>query len=277
MLLIIDSHVHICGPPLNQEYIKCTLDDGSIITLPFKRADCSVSNLIHAMDAHNIDMAIVNAFTGVITNEQLSQILKKHQERLMGFAWIDKPLDEKKSVIEMENAYSKLGLRGLKLNPGVQQFSPTDPKILPLIKKTAELKIPIFIHMYPWPLNAFDYTKPEHIYILKKRVPDAIILVGHTAYQHFMDLFPLALYPGIYVETSFGLELIANLYGVKFAERFIRRIGIDKVVFGSDWMGTQDGDERIVDNNFSIYDKMNLTEEEKAKILGENIRKVMEL
>ena len=42
-------------------------------------------------------------------------------------------------------------------------------------------------------------------------------------------------------------------------------------------MGTQDGKERIVDNNFSIFDKMNLTKEEKAKILGENIRKVIEL
>ena len=51
----------------------------------------------------------------------------------------------------------------------------------------------------------------------------------------------------------------------------------NKVVFGSDWMGIQDGEERIVDNNFRIFDKMILTKEEKAKILGENIRKVMKL
>jgi len=276
-MVIIDGHVHICGPPLNQEYIKSTSADGSIINLPFKRADCSVDKLLQAMDKYNIDMALVNAFTGAITNEQLSQIVKENQGRLIGFAWIDKPLDEEESVIEMENAYYKLGLRGLKLNPGTQQFNPADPKIYPLIKKAAELKIPIFIHMFPWPLDAFDYTKVEHLYTLKKHVPDAIILVGHTGYQHFMDLFPLADYPGIYVETSFGLEMIANLFDIKFAERFIRRIGIDKIVYGSDWMGTQYEKERIIDNNFNIFEKMNLTKEEKDKILGENIRQLMGL
>ena len=275
--MIIDGHVHICGPPLNQDYIEITLANESLITLPFKRVDCSVDHLLQAMDTHNIDMALVNAFSGAVTNEQLSQIIKEHKERLKGFAWIDKPLNEGDSTREMEAAFTKLGLRGLKLNPGTQQFSPADPKVFPLIKKASDLKIPIFIHTYPWPLDAFEYTKPEHIYILKKHVPDAIILVGHTAYQRFMDLIPLVSYPGIYVETSFGLEMIADLYGIKFAERFIRRIGIDKIVYGSDWMGTQDGKERIVDNNFSIFDKMNLTKEEKAKILGENIRKVMEL
>jgi predicted TIM-barrel fold metal-dependent hydrolase len=131
--------------------------------------------------------------------------------------------------------------------------------------------------MYPWPLGSFDFTKPEYIYYLKKQVPDAIILVGHMAYHHFMHLEALAWQPGIFIETSFGLEMIANLYGIKFAERFIHRIGSDNVVFGSDWMGTQDGDIRITDNNFNLFDKMNLTKVEKAKILGENIKEILGL
>ncbi len=70
--------------------------------------------------------------------------------------------------------------------------------------------------------------------------------------------------------------MIANLYGLDFAEKWLRRIGINKIVFGSDWMGTQDGDERIADNNLKIYDQMNLTQEEKNKILGENIKGILE-
>jgi predicted TIM-barrel fold metal-dependent hydrolase len=100
-------------------------------------------------------------------------------------------------------------------------------------------------------------------------------MVGHFAYQHFMDLLPLASAPGIYIETSFGLEMIVSLHGVRFAERLIRRIGIDRIVFGSDWMGTQDGNARIADNNLNIIDKMELTQEEKSKILGENIQNVL--
>ena len=275
--MIIDSHVHICGLPLNQDYIKCTTTNGEVITLPFKRANCSVNHLLKTMEKYNIDMALVNAVPGVITNSQLSQIVKEHPEKMMGFAWIDKPLDEDKSVDELEEAYYTLNLKGLKLHPGIQQLNPGDPRIYPLIRKAAELSMPVFIHTYPWPIDTFNFTKPEYIYKLKKHVPDAIIIIGHTGYQRFMDILPLMDYPGIYVETSFGLELISNLHGIRFAERFIRRIGIDKVVFGSDWMGTQDGNQRIEENNLKIFDKMELTEEEKTKILGENIRKVLGL
>jgi predicted TIM-barrel fold metal-dependent hydrolase len=40
-------------------------------------------------------------------------------------------------------------------------------------------------------------------------------------------------------------------------------------------MGTQDGNARIADNNLNIIDKMELTQEEKSKILGENIQNVL--
>ena len=229
------------------------------------------------MNTYNIDMACVNAIPEAITNEDLSQVLKTHQNKLMGFAWIEKPLEEEMAVKELDDAINNLGFKGLKLHPGVQGFNPADPKIYPLIKKAAELRIPIFIHMFPWPLGTFHFYKPENIAILKKNVRDATIILGHMVPQHFMELEILLWEPGIFVETSFGLEMIANLYGLDFSEKWLRRIGINKIVFGSDWMGTQDGDERIADNNLKIYDQMNLTQEEKNKILGENIKGIMEL
>jgi len=77
--------------------------------------------------------------------------------------------------------------------------------------------------------------------------------------------------PGIYIETSNGLNMIADLYGVDFAERLIRRLGVDKVVFGSDWMGSS---SRMTKENMDLINKMSLAREEKEKILGENIRKI---
>lgn len=120
--MIIDSHVHIAGPPLNQEYIRCNIADGSVITLPFKRVDCSVNHLLQAMDAYNIDVACVNAFSGAVNNEFLSKVLEEHQKRFIGFAWIDKPLVEEEAVEELHDAVTTLGFKGLKLHPGVQEF-----------------------------------------------------------------------------------------------------------------------------------------------------------
>jgi len=271
-LLIIDGHVHICGPPLNQEYVNARLWDGSIVTLPVKRADASVDRLLQDMNENNIDKAFACAMNGVVTNEYLSKVVREHNSRIVGFAWIDNPLDKTKSVETLETAVSELGLRGLKLHPGIQNFSPADPRIYPLIRKAAELKIPIFIHMTPWPLGTFDNHKPEYVDTLKKNVPDATIIVGHMAWQRFMDLLTLVWESGIYVETSHGLSMIADLYGVDFAERLTRRLGVDKVVFGSDWTGSS---SRMRKENMDLINKMNLTWEEKEKILGENIRKVL--
>ena len=58
-----------------------------------------------------------------------------------------------------------------------------------------------------------------------------------------------------------------------FAERLIRRLGVDKVVFGSDWIGSS---SRMTKENMDLINTMNFTREEKEKILGENIRKVLE-
>jgi len=92
------------------------------------------------------------------------------------------------------------------------------------------------------------------------------------AWQRFMDLLMLVWEPGIYIETSNGLNMIAGLYGVDFAERLILRLGVDKVVFGSDWMGSR---SRVTKENMGLINKMSLTREEKEKILGENIRKIL--
>ena len=271
--MIIDSHVHICGPPLNQEYFKVKCRDGSVVTFPFaKRADASVDRLLRDMNENNIDKAFICAVSGAATNEYLSKVVREHSSRIVGFAWIDDPLDKMKSVETLETAVNELGLRGLKLHPGFQNFSPADQRIYPLIRKAAELKIPIFIHMAPIPLGTFDNHKPEHIDTLKKNVPDATIIVGHMAWQRFTDLLMLVWAPGIYIETSNGLNMIADLYGVDFAERLIRRLGVDKVVFGSDWMGSS---SRMTKENMDIINKMSLTRDEKEKILGENIRKVL--
>jgi predicted TIM-barrel fold metal-dependent hydrolase len=48
---------------------------------------------------------------------------------------------------------------------------------------------------------------------------------------------------------------------------------VDKVVFGSDWMGSS---SRMTKENIDLINKMDLTREEKEKILGENIRKILE-
>jgi len=271
--LIIDSHIHISEQTPADGVFHFKLADGTDSSISLgKGIDVSVNKLLSDMDECRVDKACVVAFPEIASNEFLSKVVKSHPDRLVGFVWVNNPRTSQ-SVKELEKAVNELGLKGLKLHPGIQGFSPADPEIVPLIRKAAELNVPIFIHMYPYPPHGdFHNCLVEHIPLLWKRVPKATILIGHMGFPRFLDLLTIALLPGVYAETSWGLTTMADLYGINFSTKFIRRIGADNIVFGSDWCGTNN--ERKA--QLSIIQKMRLTREEKEKILGENIRKVLE-
>jgi len=272
--MIIDSHLHVCEPPCQRSRWSVPLADGSEATLPLPEgADLSVDRLLRDMDALHIEKAVANAFPGMLSNQFLSQLVKAHPDRLIGFAWVDDP-KAAGAVQELDRAVGELGLRGLKLHPLVQRFSPADPDIVPLIQRAAELRVPVFIHMRPLPQwGDFQLCAPEHLVSLWRRVPQARVLIGHMGMPRWLDLLPIAPLPGLYVETSHGLVAMAELFGLEFATRFVRSIGVDKVVFGSDWMGGAGRMSAPLDT----IQAMALTQEEKDKILGGNIQRVLEI
>ena len=272
--MIIDSHVHLAGPPYKRDKWVSTGSDGTEYIIPLsKDSDPSVDSLISDMQANQIDKALAVAFSGIISNEHLSEEVKAHPKKLIGFAWVNNP-KQIQSVEELEYAVNELGLRGLKLHPGIQNFSSADQEIVPLIKKAVELSIPTFIHMVPFPIHGdFNNCLVEHIAVLWKRVPDATIIIGHMGFPRWFDLLTIAPLPNIYVETSWGLTMLAKLYGMDFASRFIDKIGVDNVVFGSDWFGRGWSE---TDKQIDLIQKLDLSTTEKERILGGNMLKVLE-
>ena len=271
--MIIDSHVHLAESPYKRDKWVSTGPDGTEYIIPLsKDSDPSVDSLISDMQTNQIDKALAVAFSGIISNEHLSEAVKAHPKKLIGFAWVNNP-KHIQSVEELEYAVNELGLRGLKLHPGIQNFSSADQEIVPLIKKTVDLSIPIFIHMVPFPIHGdFNNCLVEHIAVLWKRVPDATIIIGHMGFPRWLDLLTIAALPNIYVETSWGLTMLAELYGIDFASRFIDKIGVDNVVFGSDWFGRGWSE---TNKQIDLIGKLDLSEEEKEKILGDNINSIL--
>jgi predicted TIM-barrel fold metal-dependent hydrolase len=279
--MIVDNHVHIAGTPHNDEPLTFPAYDGkNIPSMPpnMPRETCSPTRLIQDMDKYNIDKAIIVALEGWVTNQQLSEAVKQYPDRLIGYAKVTNPLDKETAPKELEHAVKHLGLRGLKLHPGLQGFSPADPRLFPLVEKAAELDAPIFFHTGGWPYGSYDYCNPSHIDALSYNVPDACIIIGHMGFYRFMDVLALIqLYAGtggLYVDTSMGLFTLVDMYGLKFMSKYVKRIGIDKVLFGSDWSGYS---QRMEKDNLDVIEKLDLTREEKNKILGGNISKILNL
>lgn len=109
-----------------------------------------VEDFIRAMDENNIDIAVVSNIVRSAqhppeeVNEFLYRVVQKYPDRLIGFACVMPQQDGAAELLE--HYVHDFGFKGLKLHPPIQDFSPADPSISPVIEKAIELDIPILIH-----------------------------------------------------------------------------------------------------------------------------------
>jgi predicted TIM-barrel fold metal-dependent hydrolase len=276
--MIIDSHVHICQPPHDDSRLSRTNIDGSRVQWSDTRADAALDRLIEAMDGNGIDKALIMGdkalimgLEGIVSNEYLGEVVAANP-RLTGFAWVEDP-KRPEAVRELETAVLDHGLSGLKLHPGLHSFAPSQPEVVPLIRRAAELGVPVLIHCYPWPPGHYESNLPHHIDSLMKVVPEVTVIVGHMGQVNYHDMLVLARHPGVVVETSWGLTLMAELNGIEYAAKFLRRMGVENAVYGSDWFGPNGEMER----QLGLIERLDLTRAEKDLILGKNISRALNL
>lgn len=127
--MIVDAHIHCSGN---------------------ERAD----EVLSAMDEAGVDVAVLLApfLTDPFTlqdrdslraaNEHLSQLVRAHSDRLVGFAVVN-PL-HREAVDDLAEAIERLALRGLKLVPS--GWHPYDDCAHRVYEQAARLKIPILFH-----------------------------------------------------------------------------------------------------------------------------------
>src|ERR1035438_5809791 len=76
----------------------------------------------------------------VYTNEQIAELCAM-SPRLIGFASVDPQQPD--APDKLREAVTKLGLRGLKLAPAMQQFYADDPSVYPIYQTARELGLPL--------------------------------------------------------------------------------------------------------------------------------------
>jgi hypothetical protein len=159
------------------------------------------------------------------------------------------------------------GAAWLKLHPNTQQFDVADPAVEALVRRATEHGLPVLFDAYsPW-----DANQPGKFVNLATAVPEARLILAHAHGPGFHQLLVydiLARYPwwqrNVWVDISATGPMLA---GGPFAEQFtwvMRKIGIDRVVFGSDYP---------IDDPLTAVAavaKLGFTDEEQAAILHDN-------
>ena len=125
--MVIDAHVHITE---NDRWFNTNYN-------------ASVERLIKSLGASKIDKAVVLPIAPFISNEFVAKVCSEYPEKLIGFASVN-PIDSD-AVKKLEEDVIKYDLKGLKLHSRLQEFQLADQNAQLVIKKAAELNIPVLI------------------------------------------------------------------------------------------------------------------------------------
>jgi predicted TIM-barrel fold metal-dependent hydrolase len=208
--VIIDMHMHI--------------DD-----VPSLGWELSAETCVRSMDEAGVDSAAVMTIVDLPGGanpgamELIAQACDDFPGRLYGFIRLS-PRFLAESLELLQRAVTELGFRGLKQHPVSTLTHPAHPDSLALIRAAGELGVPTLFHCGDEPL-----TTPLSIAPAAAACPGAKIILGHMGgYRHVDEAIDVAeQHPNIILETS------AMPYPQKIREA-IDRIGVERVIFGSD-------------------------------------------
>lgn len=206
---VFDAHMHV--------------DDVPSLGWSMSAADC-----IERMDEAGVASAIIMSITDApalnpAVLELIAAACAEFPDRLHGFARLH-PGYGGQAIRLLRTAVNDLGFVGLKLHPVSTLSHPAGPDTTALVREASRLGVPVLFHCGDEPM-----TTPYQIAPLAVTCPEAKIILAHMGgYYHVDDAIAAAeKHPNLYLETS------AMPYPHKISET-VRRIGADRVLFGSD-------------------------------------------
>jgi predicted TIM-barrel fold metal-dependent hydrolase len=203
-------------------------------------------------------------------NDRQAELMKGSGGKFIGIA--DCALDGRYSIIdraveELERVVKELGLQGLKIHPSNLEVAADDPRLRPLVETAGRLGIPILFHSNPTAYDPDFYgSAPSRIYRLMYGRKQPYVIA------HLGGISSLELLEGeCYVDISGALLGLSDLFGTEFCERLLRRIGLDRVLFGTDYPIFP------YERYFEVLDQMSFTDEEIEQIGYKNAAKLLKL
>ena len=231
----------------------------------FGHRTITAETILRLMDAAGIDRAILlpTISTGrVMPAEKMRAEVAKAPDRLVGFALVN-PKDPD-AVRDFEEAVVTYGARGLKIHPVYMALAADDETwVYPLVEKARELNVPVMFHSGEPP-----FATPWQIGLVAQDFPRATIIMEH------MGLDPMVFTDAAIKMARRAENLILGTTGVVYdfaITKAVRAIGADRVVYGS---------EMPMNNPVHEIQKIrdtDLSDEDKEKILGLNIQRILGL
>ena len=197
----------------------------------------------------------------VAANDAVLEQMAQYPDFVYGFCYVSQQ-HESSAVEEVRRCLGK-GMRGVKLWVAVKV---DDPRTFPIAEAALEYNAPVLIHSYLRREEILpEESKPDHIVALARRYPDLPIIMAHMALRWQEGADAVAECPNIYVDTS-GCD--PELGSVEYV---IDRLGVDRVLYGSDGPG------RDVLCQIARVMAADISESDREKVLHLNAKRLLGL
>jgi predicted TIM-barrel fold metal-dependent hydrolase len=255
--------------------------------------------LLRAMDKYGVDIACLlpesmmdttGYTTRWVSNGEMAKVVNSHPDRFMYQPNLSpiKHKGVKNTIWELEYWVKERGAKIFKYYP-LEDTYVNDPELWPFYEKAQELGIVLDIHTgFAWvPPGKSKYGAPILLDDVARDFPELKIVAFHMGYPHCDDLNMVAMgHPNVYLSLSLIVPWAVNAPR-KFARilgEAIRFAGIDRIVWGTDYAGlpvqVKFAVKGLRDFQFPKdmqegYGYPELTDEDRRKIFGENLGKLL--
>lgn len=277
--MIVDFHTHIFPPGIrdNRESYSGRDPCFDILYANPKAKIATAEDIVRNMDEEGIDISVVLNIGWSShelckeTNDYIMEAIARYPDRLVGFCAVQ-PLAGDRAVEELERCV-RGGVRGIgELRCDTQGFDLADMSAMsPIVEIAIKNRLVLLTHSsepvghsYP---GKGDIT-PAILYRFVQAFPEATIVLAHWG----GGLPFYALMPEVrraLANAYFDTAASPFLYQDAVFEHVVQIIGADKILFGSDFPLI--GQSRIIKSVQSL----NLTEEAKRLILGDNAQRIL--
>lgn len=244
--MFIDIHVHPAFfEPINEESSK-TEYRHDVLDI-HKNGLAPLEHIFNQMACAGLDkLALLpqdyssTHGSAVVSNEEIKKLVDMAPDKFIGFAGID-PFEEG-CCERLEEAFSVLKLKGLKLHPSKQRFYPWDERLKKIYEICEQYNKPIIFHSgLSWEPDALSkYSRPVEFEELAYKHPKLRICLAHFGWPWVQETAMLMVkYKNVYADTGllyfdsareFYLRIFTQDIPLTWIDRSLRH----QVMFGSD-------------------------------------------
>lgn len=259
----VDFHAHAFADKIAE---KAALNLQEYYNMPLVSSGHFDTLLERALKA-NIDKLVIHATATKASqvenvNDYVHSLASSNPEMLVGFGTIHPDYEDYKKELAR---VKELCLKGIKLHADFQNFYLDAEEMLPIYEEIVKLDLPILFHMGD---KNFDKTSPKRLARILDRYPEMKAIGAHLGGVFMWDeSIEYLVGRNLYMDTSSTLFEISP---EKFMQ-IVRTHGVDKILFGTDYPLS---DYELECKRFQALD---LTDEEKEKILYKNAYKLLGL